>query len=169
MSKYFEKIDLDLSDLDLCSLNSNIELHRPNNLNFVYKKIIDQNLYQEIKSRIPNKYQNFLLDIFYCVVESPFFVFPHIDKRSTTVINYYHQPGNSITKFYEPIVSNPRKYSIKNNSIEYSFDLKDIQVVDSFSANAHDCYILNVSKIHSVDLTGEIDRHFINISLSEKL
>lgn len=169
MSKYFKKINLDLSDLDLFNLNSNIELHRPNNLNFVYKKIIDQYVYREIKNRIPNEYQIFLLDIFYCVVESPFFVFPHVDKRSATVINYYHQPGNSITKFYEPIVSNPRKYSIKNNLIENSFDLEDIRIVDSFSANEHDCYILNVSKIHSVDLTGEIDRHFINISFSEKL
>lgn len=169
MIEYFKKIEFDLSDIDLESLNSGFEKHRPYNLNFSYNKIITQKSFLNLRNRLPKEYQESLVDISYCIIVSPFLVLPHRDIFSKTVINYYHKPGNSITKFYKPLIPDLKPHMIDGEVKGMSYYANEIEQVDYFVASPGDCYILNVSEIHSVDVRGNEDRHFINFSFNKYL
>jgi len=169
MTEYFRKIDVDLSEIDLESMNSGIEKHRPYNLNFSYNKIIDNKSFLNLKMRIPEEYQKSLSDISYCIIISPFRVLPHRDVSSVNVINYYHKPGKSITRFYKPLVSNLELHMFDGAVKGMSYRSNEIEEEDRFSAESNDCYILDVSKIHSVELFEGEDRHFISFSFSTSL
>lgn len=169
MMQYFKKIEFDLSDIDLESLNSGIEKHRPYNLNFSYNKIVNEESFLDLKNRLPKEYQRSLLNIFYCVIVSPFRVLPHRDVSSINVINYYHKPGNSITKFYRPLLPNLKPSMFDDTVKGMSYHPHEIAQEDQFVASAGNCYILNVSEIHSVDVFGEEDRHFISFSFDRHL
>jgi hypothetical protein len=169
MVEYFKKIELDLSDIDLDKLNSGIEKHRPYGLNFSYNKIINQEEILNLKSRIPEEYQKLLIGISYCIVNAPFYVLPHKDVASVNVINYYHKPGNSVTKFFKPLVSDLKPHMFTGNLTGMSYYPEEIEEVCSFVAKSEDCYILNVSEIHSVNVYEGEDRHFISFSFNDKL
>jgi len=169
MTEYFKKIDFDLSDIDLEKLNSGIEKHKPYNLNFSYNMIIDRESFLDLKIRIPEEYQKSLLGISYCIITSPFYVLPHKDVSSVNVINYYHKPGKSITRFYKPLVPNPELRLFDSDVKGMSYCPDEIKEEDQFSAVPNDCYILDVSKIHSVELFEGEDRHFISFSFDRQL
>lgn len=169
MSIYFKKIDLDLSDIDLKKLNSGIIENRPYNLNFYYNKITDLKILELLRSRLPSECKPYVNSISYCIIRAPFYVPPHVDKKSLSVINYYHQPGTSETRFYEINNTHPQPYKFGNVYYEGSFDLNDIEMVDKFKADAGDCYILDVSRIHDVTVSEGEDRCFINYSFTEKI
>jgi hypothetical protein len=169
MTEYFRKIDVNLSEIDLESMNSGIEKHRPYNLNFSYNKIIDNKSFLNLKMRLPEEYQKSLSDISYCIIISPFRVLPHRDVSSVNVINYYHKPGKSITKFYKPLIPNLKPHMIDDHVKGMSYHSNEIEVEDQFVAESKDCYILDVSKIHSVEVFEGEDRHFISFSFNKHL
>lgn len=85
---------------------------------------------------------------------------PHIDHNICTCANYYVATNSSTTYFYN------KKDKIEGNyypgkKVANIFKFEDVDKVDEFVAEQNDCYLLNVSKIHSVDTTHTGVRKFI--------
>jgi hypothetical protein len=158
----FRKIDMDLSDLNLKQFNTGICLHNPFNSYLSYYKLsfTHENI---LKSRLPDEFKNKRVRIFYCIMTGPGKLHPHIDKQTITAINYYIEPGNGITTFYKIIADN-----YQHPTIASSFKEECLEETGRFVANKNECYALDVSKIHNVELHGT-ERHFINYSFVESL
>jgi hypothetical protein len=88
-------------------------------------------------------------------------ILPHKDWGLSCCINYYFDPGNAITCWYnEKLTASP----IINDEYKiYRYDPQDIVLVDKFIAEKNDCYLLNNSKIHSVMKSKNHNRQFIQI------
>ena len=76
---------------------------------------------------------------------------PHTDDKISAVINYYIEPGNATTYFWE---RNEKTISHKLACQEKAsiYDEKTLTQKASFHASKNDIYVLNVTKIHSVKL-----------------
>jgi hypothetical protein len=80
----------------------------------------------------------------------------HTDSYIKMCINFYTQTENCITYFHKPIVENPKKYQIPNQSDGYMFDETDLMRDDNFIANTGEAWVLDVTKPHSVVPLGDI-------------
>jgi len=84
---------------------------------------------------------------------------PHIDHYISACVNFYLQTNDSTTYFYKK----------KENSQGFSyvsgfpnvFTLDQVDLVGEFKAEKNDCYILDVSSIHSVKSPNEGVRKFV--------
>lgn len=85
---------------------------------------------------------------------------PHIDHNISAGLNYYVQAGGSITHFYN-LKENGSGFVYPGRSSANIFTLDQVDEVDRFTANTGDMYILNVSKIHSVETPKPGIRQFI--------
>lgn len=102
---------------------------------------------------------------------------PHIDtmlngNKFLCTINFYLEPNNMITKFYSKPHQNVRRIPI--SELESGFNSEDLQLVDEFTANTNDTYLLNVQEIHSVTNTNDfisqrkiLSAKFFNMSYDE--
>lgn len=158
----FRKIDIDLSDLDLKQFNTGICLHNPFKSYLSYYKLSYTHEHL-LKNRLPEEFKNKFVRIFYCIMTGPGKLFPHIDKHSTTAINYYIKPSDGITTFYKIIAEN-----YQHPTITDSFKEDCLEETGRFVAKEHECYVLDVSKIHNVELFGT-ERHFINFAFKDVL
>ena len=82
-------------------------------------------------------------------------IMPHIDNGVKTNINFYIETADATTSFYEPIADGlPTPISDPNaaygNIGGKIFPWHTVKSITSFKANPGDCYLLNVSKPHSV-------------------
>lgn len=168
MIPYFKKINVDLSDLDLESANSGIVLHNPQGMNFFYYSI-KEDWIEILKNRLPLEYREKLDKICYCKIIGPCTVPPHRDKKTVNAINYYFKVGPSATSFYEFTNSDPKNLILLGKKMEESFTYDSLIIADSFSANPHDCYILNTKAVHDVKIFTNEERHFINFIFQEQL
>lgn len=157
----FKQIELNLQDLNLTEYNSGTCLHNPNGFGLSYYKL-KEGCYSILKNRLPFEYQTKLSNIFYCIMTGPGKLTPHIDTHTTTAINYYIKGGNGATIFYKRIDDSTHP------TIVNSFTEDGVVEVDRFVANDGDCYILDVTQIHNVDLPTT-ERHFINFMFKDKL
>jgi len=75
---------------------------------------------------------------------------PHTDSEIKCTINFYVETEPCITKFYrsegEPI---PRQ--IENQTTGYIYEKSNLVCTGEFVAKAGEAYLLDVTKIHSVD------------------
>lgn len=111
-----------------------------------YKKIWSPDS-KEIYSVIPERYwEDFHLTIMTINTAIP----PHTDTEIITTINFYIKTDNCRTIFFEPIVEDPRKFQIKNQTDGYIFNEEDLKEVSSFTAKDNEIWVLDVKKIHSV-------------------
>lgn len=74
----------------------------------------------------------------------------HTDSNIKVAINFYIQTEPCITYFHAPIVDNPRKHQINNQSDGYMFNEEDLKRVDNFTAKPNEAWILDVKIPHSV-------------------
>lgn len=77
----------------------------------------------------------------------------HTDTEIITTINFYLETGGEDidTIFFEPTVTNPKKFQIENQIDGYIFDRSELREVGRFRAKPMECWILDVKKIHSVE------------------
>jgi len=76
---------------------------------------------------------------------------PHTDDKISAVINYYIEPGNATTYFWERSEKTiSHKLACQEKASIY--DEKTLTQKASFHASKNDIYVLNVTKIHSVKL-----------------
>lgn len=91
------------------------------------------------------------------LVQSKFYITPHVDNGFFCCLNYYIRPQNQTTRFWKPKENAVRvkgsKFNATTNSyeqIELAYARKDLDLVDSFNAEVNDIYFLNVGEVHSV-------------------
>jgi len=78
---------------------------------------------------------------------------PHIDNDLNVVINYYLQTANATTKFWNPKNTQLNAVKIKNQVDGRLFIKEDLECMGNFKAETNDLWMLDVSKIHSVEST----------------
>lgn len=78
------------------------------------------------------------------------YVPPHNDSDCITSINFYIQPSDYSTNFYEVVNQDANPIRVGNQTNGRVYDLSDIELKASFTAQPGEVYILNVSKIHEV-------------------
>lgn len=86
---------------------------------------------------------------------------PHIDHNISACANYYVETNGSTTYFYKK-KENGHGFVYPGRAAANIFGLDQVDCVDQFVAEANDMYLLNVSKIHSVDSPNPGIRRFIS-------
>ena len=163
----YKKIKFDLSDLDLFSFSTGVCLHHPNEMNLKYYGITDNALHI-LENRLPEQLRQLPHKFYYCIMTGPGRLVPHIDSHTKICLNYYHKAGDSLTPFYDCKVENPMQAMNKRGKyIKNTFEESQLTLKENFSAEDDECYILDVSIIHNVELFSSIDRHFINIAFTD--
>ncbi len=153
MNQYYNKIDLNLSDLDIDRIKGDPwEFYGHTFLQYVIK---DTNYLNDlIKDRI-----QFGIEpqaVFYTEIIDTGVMIPHVDL-ATAVLNYYIESGDAITVFWEivgqaqtrPLSSN------RNGTVEHQgtmeFDIKDLRFAEKMCAQDHEAYLLNTGRPHSIN------------------
>lgn len=85
---------------------------------------------------------------------------PHIDHGVATVFNYYLEACDSLTHFYK-LNDGCLGYYYEGRDTANIFDFNQVVKIDSFIAKNNEAYILDVSKIHSVESVKAGTRQFI--------
>lgn len=85
-------------------------------------------------------------------------IVPHTDSGAKTVLNIYGQTNGGITRFYEPIKNEIDVKKIKNQTNGNIFKKQQLKEINSFIAKDKEAWLLDVSKIHAVELDPEKTR-----------
>ena len=86
---------------------------------------------------------------------------PHIDHNISACANFYLDTNGSTTYFYTKKESS-NGWVYPGRKLANIFNLDQVDKVDEFTAEPKDLYLLNVSKIHSVDSPNPGIRRFIS-------
>jgi hypothetical protein len=86
---------------------------------------------------------------------------PHIDHNISACANYYVETNGSTTHFYKK-KEDGQGFAYPGRAAANIFTLDQVDCVDQFVAEQNDMYLLNVSKIHSVDSPNPGIRKFIS-------
>lgn len=99
----------------------------------------------------------------YCELIGNGLLRPHIDHKISCCVNYYIESNNCTTTFYKK-----QKSSIPSVCYgEYTANLYNVEELielDSFIAKDGECYLLNVSEIHSVTIPKFGVRKFLTFN-----
>ena len=88
---------------------------------------------------------------------------PHTDSGIKTVINFYLQPANYITQFYQDLGAH--KWQVANQTDGFLLDPQQLSATDHFEAQPNDIYVLDVATPHSVQASAPAgQRVAINLS-----
>jgi hypothetical protein len=97
---------------------------------------------------IPKKYQDkFNLLLMTATANLP----AHTDSDILATINFYINTGEAKTVFYKIISSNPKTSKVAGQSNGNVFEIKDLEIYDSFMANNNEAYVLDITNPHSVE------------------
>jgi hypothetical protein len=141
----FKKLNLSLPEIDFEKLKGNRILDNPTFKEF---SLSDRKYFIDL---ISNKVQ---FDIPPHLINVTEIIYPgsrpHTDTWPTA-INFYFDTDNAETSFWKEI--NPSN-SVKGLA---AYDISKLQKTSTFVAQKGDCYLLNVSKIHSVNMINTND------------
>lgn len=96
-------------------------------------------------------------------ITGPALALPHRDKGIITSLNCYFEAADTTTHFWTPKADIQRAV-YEGDPHPYLYNFKDLTHTGSFKAVDGDCYLLDVSKIHSVMKKPETVRRFIQLS-----
>ena len=137
----FKKLNLSLSGIDFEKLKGNKILDNPTFKEF---SLFDKKYFLDL---ISNKIQ---FDIPPHLINVTEIIYPgsrpHTDTWPTS-INFYFDADNAETSFWKD--PNSTSTAIKGLA---AYDISKLQKVSTFVAQKGDCYLLNVSEIHSVHM-----------------
>lgn len=96
---------------------------------------------------------------------------PHYDNGQDSCINIYLRSGGYTTSFWTPKDNARRRKGKKYNAdtdsydeVELGYVYEDLTLVDSFTAQDGEAYVLNIKEVHSVDgAAPELPRAFIQL------
>jgi hypothetical protein len=136
---HFEKLNFDMK-LNSFTRRSHVVSYNLSTDDFKgleYFRISNEN--DHFFNIIPKKYR-FYFDLHFLKINTN--VWPHIDHKTKTSINFYIDSGNCKTTFYSFIDHNKTK--------TIPLDTKNLSETSNFIARDNDLYILDVTKPHSV-------------------
>jgi hypothetical protein len=159
-------------NLDFSNFVSNLEkkefLHSYGGESSISYYSIDQTVKESIIESLPTEIKN-LSDKVRVVEVTGRHLSPHIDRGVKVNINYYIQPAAAKTIFYtvnQGAVA--RKYRGKITSNDNVYQLKDITEICNFVAEKNSCYLVNTGNVHSVLMTNNSIRYFLQVAFDEK-
>jgi hypothetical protein len=153
MTIYYKKVNLNIHQdtFDLDKIKGNKLFEYGNNIGFF--KIVDNEYLNNIFStafKIP-PVKTFL-------VQAKSQLRPHRDSGSHSCLNYYIKPQGFVTNFWLPKENAKRltdkRFDVTTNKyveVELGYNKNDLILVDTFTANKNDAYLLNIGEIHSVE------------------
>ncbi len=153
MTIYYKKINLNIhqSTFELDNLKGNKLFEYGNNIG--YFEIVDN---EYLNSIFGNVFKIPPIKTF--LVQAKSQIRPHKDNGSHSCLNYYIKPQGFVTNFWLPKENAKRLTDKRFNSatnkyedVELGYDRNDLILVDTFTANENDTYLLNIGEIHSVE------------------
>ena len=144
MKPYFAQLPINIDMLD--STKMELIPRRAFNNKTYYSSINNpeyanylNNLFKELNPR----------DISYCEFPG---AWPHIDHDGTQcAINHYYVTQNVETVYYEPKSNEAKPFQGINEDYSCFFNKEDITIVDKFCAQSNSVWLLDVTKIHSLE------------------
>lgn len=99
------------------------------------------------------------------IIEGKGVVHPHTDYDIKCAINFYFEPNNSLTFWFNIKDESQLNRNDENRSITY--DPSNLELTDMFKAKKNDIYLLNNSKVHSVVHSSDSARKIIQLQWYE--
>lgn len=145
----FDKLNFSLKDFDMDKLKGDRHTFygNPPKPRISYYLIKDKEYFDEI---MPHPICKIPPDtLFLAEIEGAGLLSPHRDHNVSCCVNYYFETNESVTLFHKEKENiNAHVYPGKTTANIYSFD--QVDTVARFKAEKNECYLLNVSEIHSV-------------------
>jgi hypothetical protein len=127
--------------------------------------IVNTPSYADVYNFIPAEYRkDFYLSLMLVNDHVP----PHTDSGINSTINFYIKTENCQTQFYKFKSTDPAKVQVDNQTDGYIFDIDDLEATESFTAQAGEVWVLDVTQPHGVVSPGTITER-VAIALSTKL
>jgi hypothetical protein len=153
MNSLFQKYNLVLPNTDADSIRGDV-ISAYGRLK--YYTITDRNFLRSLPRvcEIPPQH------VFLAEITGSGFLTAHRDHGIQCCMNYYFEPNNSVTSFYKE-KPGAQAMGFPGKTTANLYQLDQIDRVCSFSAQPDECYLLNVSEIHSVYAPNVGTRRFI--------
>jgi hypothetical protein len=159
--------DLPFLKLKNYSFSKKISIHQDNLLNR-YGVMINDHFIGVSYFKVDPKLKRELLQTFFhseyrkyfvpslMVINNPI-IPPHIDNDLNIVINYYIQPNDATTYFWKinEEKNNITSYQVMNQQDGKLFQQEELDLLGKFKADKNDLWLLDVSKIHSVEMPSK--------------
>jgi hypothetical protein len=91
---------------------------------------------------------------------------PHTDIVDWVNINFYIETGNYTTTFYKSDEHSSRA-TYADHGDGHTYNIKELEPIDSFVANPGDVYILNGKTVHGVSSNNQLPRKFLQVSTNK--
>lgn len=149
MTIYYKKINLNISvqTFDLTKLKGDKLFEYGNNIK--YFQIVDDAYLDSIFGNIFK-----IPPVKTYLVQTKDRIRPHTDNGVVSCLNYYISTQGFVTNFWKANEKIRRLVDTTFNGVTkrvVGYAREDITLVDSFTANDNDAYLLNIGQIHSVD------------------
>lgn len=158
----YKKIDFKLKDLDFERLKGSVVTRygRAPNPVLTYYRLADPVYF---KSLLPAKmfFGIAPLQVQLAEIVGAGHLLPHIDHNISACANYYVDTNGSTTYFYNK-KPEATGFMYPGREVANIFALTDVDKVSEFTAEQNDLFLLDVSKIHSVDSPNSGIRRFIS-------
>lgn len=157
---YFKRLDLDLAGLDFArALEGGVQQTFPTIRYFGVSEMFKSSVLGLLPSAV--RKAKVLMGVVPAGQRLP----PHTDYETSCAINIYHQPGgDNPTVFYEPRAG-AMKHWTRGGTANW-YDDGDVEEVGCFVAEPMDVYLINSSRVHSIEADGE--RRFVSVVWREK-
>lgn len=145
----FDKINYSIKDFDPERLKGQLHTFYGNapNPRISYYLIKDMDYFKSLCSAPICKIKPDTL--FFAEITGAGHLKPHRDHNVSCCINYYFEPNESVTFFHKE-KPNINAFVYPGKTTANIYTLEQVDTVGKFIAEKNECYLLNVSEIHSV-------------------
>lgn len=161
MNPFYQKIGMSLDGINLPEIKTDMvvgQYVRKTGIGLRYYNVKEQ-YWTSLRDKLPTDLQTDVR-IFYAEFRAPGSIVPHRDHGVISGLNYYFQPSDGITTWYNlKHPTEPYKYGNEQTSNLYKDE--DVELVDQFVAQQNECYLLNIDKIHNITVPNMVDRLFV--------
>ncbi len=160
MIHYAKKLD-HLKEFIDNNLSNRFDSYSDENIKIRYGFTVDGIFHGIAYYYVPNEVKTILLNYFFkdpsdydvvLMIINHQIIHPHTDSGTSATINIYLETGNAITRFYEKKNPDSVEYKITNQTDGSIYKFEDLSETFSFKAEPYDAWLLDVSKIHSVEM-----------------
>jgi hypothetical protein len=165
MEKYFTKLNLNLTDIDIDRINL-IYSHTYEFMGTTFNYYsVDSETQTSLINRLPVELHPLIFRVTFAEMLGGGILLPHVDYGNNCMLNYYYQTGNRTTSYFTR-KEGAQPFGV-SEKIPYANNYRpeDVDFVCSFVAEEKSCYLLNVDEVHDVTVGGE--RRFLQYKFSK--
>lgn len=154
----FKKLAV-IENIDFKILDKRIEFE----LDVAGHKIQYFNVASEYVDRFIASFGQYSQDFYTSFVSVDTTVPPHTDIVDRVNINFYIETGNYRTTFYKSDAHSSRT-TYADHGDGHTYNIKELEEIDSFIAEPGDVYVLNGKTVHGVSASDHRPRKFLQVS-----